>query len=209
MRIGIIGAGRMGSGLGKLLARAGHEVVYSFSRSREKLERLAAESGHGARASSPADAAAAEVVILTIHWQELETALAQAGNLAGKVVVDVTNPMTESDDELAIGFSTSGGEELARRTGARVVKAFNTIPSELLHAGPARLPERVAVCFCGDDDEAKGITEQLIRDAGFDPVDVGPLHGARYLEPMALLVAQIAYEGPTPEVGYRFVAIPR
>lgn len=207
MRIGIVGAGRMGSGLGKLLGAAGHEIVYSFSRSPEKLARLASETGPAARAGTPAEAAAADVVILTVRRNDLDEALAQTGDLVGKLVIDVTNPMDDADEELAIGFSTSGGEELAARTGARVVKAFNTVPSELLHAGPHRLPQRAAVCFCGDDDGAKQVAARLIRDAGFDAVDVGPLRSSRYLEPMAMLVAHVAYEGPTPEIGYRFVSV--
>jgi predicted dinucleotide-binding enzyme len=111
-----------------------------------------------------------------------------------------------------IGRTTSGGErvaELAR--GARVVKAFNTITSELLRADTHEFTVdgttlRATALLCGDDNEAKGVVETLARDAGFVPADVGPLSCARYLEPFALVVASLAYEhGDDPEIGFRLL----
>ena len=214
VRIGIIGSGNMGGALGLLWAAAGHTVTFSYSRDPAKLERLARVAGHGARRGSPADAAeSADVVLLATHFNRVDDAVAQAGAaLAGRVLVDCTNPMTEDDSGLAIGLTTSGGEEVARRApGARVVKAFNTIPSELL-ASPSRrfrvagsgaggAPITPTLFYCGDDALAKRTVVPLIRDAGLEPADAGPLSAARYLEPLAMLVGYFAYEvQSTPEV---------
>jgi len=87
-----------------------------------------------------------------------------------------------------------------------VVKAFNTTPAELLRAGVDVLPEQPAACYCGDDAGAKRITARLIRQLGFDPVDCGTLLNARYLEPLAMLVGELAYnQGKRPEVGLRIL----
>jgi predicted dinucleotide-binding enzyme len=208
MRIAILGSGNMGGALGHLFASAGHFVTYSFSRDAKKLERLARASGPRARTASPADAVRdADVVVLTVLWQHVPRVLRSAGNLRGKVVIDCTNPLTPSDDALAVGHRTSGAEIIARRArGARVVKAFNTIPAELLRAGVDVLPEQPAVCYCGDDASAKRVTARIIRQLGFEPVDCGPLMSARYLEPLAMLVGELAYnQGKRPEVGLRIL----
>ena len=208
MRIAILGSGTMGSVLGRLFASAGHSVTYSFSRDPRKLARLAKSSGPRARAASPADAVRdADVVVLTVLWRHVSGVLRSAGNLRGKVLIDCTNPLTPSDDALAVGHRTSGAEIIARRArGARVVKAFNTIPAELLGAGVDVLPEQPAVCYCGDDASAKRVTARIIRQLGFEPVDCGALMNARYLEPLAMLVGELAYnQGKRPEVGLRFL----
>jgi len=198
----------MGGTLGRLFASAGHSVAYSFSRDPKKLERLARSSGPRARAASPGDAARdAEVIVLTVLWQHVPRVLRSAGSLKGKVLIDCTNPLTLSDDALAVGHRTSGAEIVARRArGAFVVKAFNTTPSELLRAGVDVLPERPAAFYCGDDGRAKRVTARLIRQLGFEPVDCGALKTARYLEPLAMLVGELAYnQGKRPEVGLRFL----
>jgi len=208
MRIAILGSGTMGGTLGRLFASAGHSVAYSFSRDPKKLERLARSSGPRARAASPGDAARdAEVIVLTVLWQYVPRVLRSAGSLKGKVLIDCTNPLTLSDDALAVGHRTSGAEIVARRArGAFVVKAFNTTPSELLRAGVDVLPERPAAFYCGDDGRAKRVTARLIRQLGFEPVDCGALKSARYLEPLAMLVGELAYnQGKRPEVGLRFL----
>ena len=208
MRIAILGSGNMGSALGHLFASAGHFVAYSFSRDPKKLERLAKSSGPRARAALPADAVRdADVVVLTVLWQHVPQALRSAGRLRGKVLIDCTNPLTLSDDALAVGHRTSGAEIVARRArGAHVVKAFNTTPAELLRAGVDVLPEQPAACYCGDDIRAKRVTARLIRQLGFEPVDCGALESARYLEPLAMLVGELAYnQGKRPEVGVRIL----
>jgi hypothetical protein len=209
MRIGILGSGLMGGKLGAIFARAGHEVVFSYARSRGKLERLAREAGGDARAGTPAEAAAgADVLLLAVHWSRVDEVLGQAGALSGKIVVTCSLPMNEDDTGLVVAHTSSGAEELAKKIpGARVVCAFNTVPSEVLFGvSDARGDTaRPSLVYCGDHPDANAVAAGLIRDAGFDPVDAGPLRLARYTEPFALMVAQIAYEGEDgPEVAYRF-----
>ena len=209
MRVGILGSGLMGGKLGTLFARAGHEVVFSYARSREKLNRLAQDAGRDARAGTPREAAQqADALLLAVHWSRFEDVLNQAGDLSGKVILSCSLPMNDEDTALVIAGTRSGAEELAKMIPmARVVSAFNTVPSEVLFGvyearGKASRPSLV---YCGDDESAKAVAADLIRDVGFEPVDAGPLRIARYTEPFALLVAQLAYEGDGgPELAYRF-----
>ena len=206
MRIAMLGSGNMGSALGRLFASAGHSVTYSFSRDPAKLERLARSSGPRARAASPVEAVRdSDVVVLAVLWQQVPHVLRSAGDLRGKVLIDCTNPLTPSDDALAVGHRVSGAEIVARRApGALVVKAFNTVPAELLRAGIEVLSEQPAACYCGDDVHAKRVAARLIRQLGFDPVNCGAITSARYLEPLAMLVGELAYnQGRRPEVGLR------
>jgi 8-hydroxy-5-deazaflavin:NADPH oxidoreductase len=208
MRIAILGSGRMGSTLGGRWADAGHTVTFSFSRDQAKLERLARSHGPRARGASPAEAVrGSDVVLLAVLWQQVPQVLRAAGSLRGKVLIDCTNPLTRSDDALAVGLRTSGAEIVARRArGALVVKAFNTVPSELLRAGTTVLGEQPEVCYCTDAPKAKRVVARLARDLGYEPLDCGALSNARYLEPLAMLVGELAYnQGRRPEVGLRFL----
>lgn len=209
MRVGILGSGLMGGKLGTLFARAGHQVVFSYSRSSKKLEKIAREAGTNARAGTPQEAARdADALLLAVHWSRVDDVLRQAGDVSGKVVVSCSLPMNADDTDLVVGRTSSGAEELARKVPrARIVAAFGTVPSEVLSGvfeARNRAP-RPSLVYCGDDAEAKEVTAALIRDLGFDPVDAGPLRVARYAEPFALLVGQLAYEGDGgPELAYRF-----
>src|SRR3954464_11575085 len=133
MRIGILGSGLMGGKLGTIFARAGHDVVFSYARSQRKLEDLAHKAGKHARAGTPREAAhGADAVLLAVHWLRFDDVLEQAGDLTGKVVVTCSLPMNADDTALVVGTSSSGAEELAKRIPhARVVAAFNTVPSEV------------------------------------------------------------------------------
>lgn len=207
MRIGILGSGRMGAKLGTIFARTGHEVVFSYARSERKLERLARAAGGNARAGTPGEAAACDVLLFAVHWSRSGDVLRQAGSLAGKVVVTCSLPMNKADTDLVLAHRTSGAEALAKRLRkAKVVSAFGTVPSEVLFdvfAGRRR--PKPSLAYCGDDRGAKKVAATLIKDAGFDPVDAGPLRIARHLEPFTLLVAQLAYEGKGgPRLAYRF-----
>jgi len=209
MRIGILGSGLMGGKLGTLFVRAGHEVVFSYSRSERKLKRLAREAGEGARAGTPALASReSDVLLLAVHWSRLDDVLKQAGNLSGKVVVTCSLPMNASDTGLVVAHTSSGAEVLAKKIPrARVVAAFGTVPSEVLFDvfESKRRAKRPSLLYCGEDPRAKKIAGRLIRDVGFEPLDAGPLRMARYTEPFTLLVAQLAYEGDRgPELSYRF-----
>jgi len=211
MRIGILGSGLMGGKLGTIFARAGHQVVFSYARTQEKLKKLARAAKGDARAGTPSEAARdADALLLAVHWSRVDDVLKQAGDLSGKVIVTCSLPMNADDTGLVIAHSSSGAEELAKKARkAKVVSAFNTVPSEVLFGvfgakgkAKAKKPDLV---YCGDDEDAKKVAARLIRDVGFDPVDAGPLRIARYTEPFALLVAQLAYEGDGgPELAYRF-----
>ena len=199
----------MGGKLGTLFARVGHEVVFSYARSEEKLERLAREARGRARAGTPAEAAHdAEALLLAVHWSRVAEVLKQAGNLAGKVLITCSLPMNATATALVVGGSSSGAEELAKKASrSRVVAAFGTIPSEVLFSvfAARRKARRPSLVYCGDDRNAKRVVATLIRDVGFDPVDAGPLRLARYTEPFALVIAQLAYETSAgPQLAYRF-----
>ena len=209
MRVGILGSGLMGSKLGTLFTRAGHEVVFSYARSERKLERLARDARGKARSGSPREAAQeADALLLAVHWSRFDDVLKQAGDLSGKVVVTCSLPMNDDDTGLVVAHTSSGAEELAKRIPkARVVSAFNTVPSEVLFGvyEARRRSSRPSLVYCGDDRRGKAVAAELIRDVGFDPVDAGPLRIARYTEPFALLIGQLAYEGKGgPELAYRF-----
>ena len=199
----------MGGKLGTLLARAGHEVVFSYARRDEKLKRLARGAKGNARAGTPREAAQdADALLLAVHWSRVDDVLAQAGDLAGKAVLTCSLPMNGDDTALVIGNTSSGAEELAAKIpAARVVAAFNTVPSEVLldvYAG-RRKTARPSLVYCGDDRRGKTTASKLIRDVGFEPLDAGPLRIARYTEPFGLLVAQLAYERKGgPRLAYTF-----
>ena len=209
MNVGILGSGLMGGKLGTLFARAGHGVVFSYSRSQEKLQGLARDAGGRARAGTPREAAQeADVLLLAVHWSRIDDALKQAGHLVGKIIVTCSLPMNADDTELVVAHTSSGAEELARKAPeAHVVAAFNTVPSEVLFNvfEAASRGGRPSLVYCGDDGRSKDSAARLITDVGFNPVDAGPLRIARYTEPFGLLVAQLAYEGDGgPELAYRF-----
>src|SRR5688572_23940054 len=199
MRIGVLGSGLMGGKLGTLFARAGHDVIFSYSHSETKLKRLAREARRNARAGTPEEAAReSDVLLLAVHWSRIKDVLKQAGNVSGKVIISCSLPMNRDDTKLVKAHTTSGAEALARRVPkAKVVSAFGTVPSEVLFAvyEARRRVRRPSLVYCGDDAKSKKIAARLIRDLGFDPVDAGPLSTARYSEPFTLLVAQLAYEG--------------
>jgi hypothetical protein len=209
MRIGILGSGLMGGKLGTLFARAGHDVVFSYARSEQKLKRLAREAEGNARAGTPSEAARdADAVLLAVHWSRVDDVLKQTGDVSGKVIVTCSLPMNGDNTDLVIAHTSSGAEALAKKVRrAHVVSAFGTVPSEVLFGvfNARRKANRPSLVYCGDDQGAKDVAATLIRDVGFDPVDAGPLRIARYMEPFALLVAQFAYESEGgPELAYRF-----
>jgi len=214
MRVGILGSGLMGAKLGTIWARAGHEVVFSYARSEQKLQKLARAAKGKARAGTPREAAQqADALLLAVHWSRVDDVLKQAGDVSGKVIVNCSLPMNADDTDLVIAHTSSGSEALAQKVPkARIVSAFNTVPSEVLFGvfEARRKTTKPSLVYCGDDPRSKKIAAQLIRDVGFDPVDAGPLRVARYTEPFTLLIAQLAYEGDEgPELAYRFVRFGR
>jgi 8-hydroxy-5-deazaflavin:NADPH oxidoreductase len=194
MKIAIVGPGKLGSGLGKLWAHRGHQVMVTFSRDRAKLDVIASEIG--ARAASVADAIAkSDVVVLTTKWAAVAEALAQAGSLDGKIILDCTNTMSPRKTPDGLPETRSCAEVLAESTkGARVVKTFNQAFEQLFHA-ESRLfgGEKPTMFYCGDDADAKKVAAQLIADTDFEAIDAGPLENARYIEAYAVLVIRLGH----------------
>jgi 8-hydroxy-5-deazaflavin:NADPH oxidoreductase len=212
MRVGILGSGLMGAKLGTLFARAGHDVIFSYARSEQKLESLAREAKGNARSGTPREAAQdADAVLLAVHWSRVDDVLDHAGDLSGKTIVTCCIPMNDDNTALVVAHTSSGAETLAKRLpNARIVSAFNTVPSEVLFAvfDASRKANKPSLVHCGDDAKSKTIAATLIGDVGFDPVDAGPLRIARYTEPFGLLIAQLAYGAKGgPELAYRFERI--
>src|SRR5947207_116591 len=133
MRVGILGSGLMGGKLGTIFARAGHEVVFSYARSRKMLEGLARNARRNAREGRWARPHAKLALLLAVHWSRIADVLKQAGDLSGKVIVSCSLPMNAENTHLVVAHTSSGAEELAKMLPkARVVSAFNTVPSEVL-----------------------------------------------------------------------------
>jgi 8-hydroxy-5-deazaflavin:NADPH oxidoreductase len=194
MNVTIIGAGNMGRGIGHRMVAGGHDVTI-VDRDPEEAERLAEElrgaTGAGAtvEAEGPGAELRGEVVILAVYYPgNLEIARDLGEGLEGKVIVDISNPLTETFDGLATAPGTSAAEEVAAAapSGARVVKAFNTTFSGTLVEGQVA-GQPLDVLIAGDDEGAKETVAQLVRDGGLRAIDVGPLERARQLEGLGFI----------------------
>ena len=185
MQIVIVGAGNVGLALAGGWAKAGHQVTMAV-RDPGKSE-LAELKKQGIDVVKSAGAASiASVIVLATPWGAVETALKELGPLAGKIVIDATNPLTR-DFALAVGHTDSAGETVARLApGGRVVKAFNTTGFGNM-ANSHYAGGKLMMAVAGDDADAKKTVMQLAGDLGFEPIDTGPLSMSRYLEPMAMV----------------------
>jgi len=180
-RIGIIGSGHIGGNIARFLAGAGHDVFVSFSTDQAKLEKLAAETG--GQATAPDEAAAhGEVVVLSVPWGMVDTAVAQAGGpaaLAGKIVIDTTNQFGQVEGRfgvLDLGGKSAAETNAAKAPGATWVKAFNTLTAGFqATAAGRRGADRVVLFYATNSEAAVPGIESLINDAGFDPVRTGTL----------------------------------
>ena len=159
MKIGILGSGLMGGKLGILFSRAGHDVIFSYARSEQKLKRLAREATGNARPGTPAEAVRdADALLLAVHWRRINDVLKQAGDVSGKVIISCSLPMNADDTHLVVGHTSSGAEELARKIRrAKVVSAFGTIPSEVLFDvfEARRRAKRPSMAYCGDSSRSR------------------------------------------------------
>ena len=194
MHITLIGTGNMGSALARQLTRAGHTVRIT-ARDLAKAQALAA-ANPGAVAAVPADAlAGSDVIIVATGYADAVPALRALGSLAGKIVIDITNPLTADYMGLTLGYDTSAAEGIAKAVpDAEVVKAFNTLFAQVLADGPQFADGQVAPgFFAGDSERAKQTAQALIESLGFTPIDAGPLKNARYLEPLAALNIYLGY----------------
>jgi len=182
VHIAIVGAGHIGGNAARLWSRAGHDVMICFSRDPGQLQARAAELGDHVTAATPGYAVAgADVVMLAVPWDAIDQALGEAGPLAGKVVLDATNPYGTAPTPAA--GQTVAEFNSARMPGARYVRGFNTLTSGFQAEASARPRDERAVLFiCGDYPTAKATIAQLIEDAGFEPVDLGSNHDAAAME---------------------------
>jgi predicted dinucleotide-binding enzyme len=194
MTISILGAGNVGGTLGRAWARQGYDVFFGVPRPQDaKTQELVKAIGAKARAGTVAEAAAAgEVVVLATPWQATREAIQAAGDLAGKVVVDCTNPLTADFSGLVVGHTTSGAEQVAQwARGARVFKAFNQVGFNVM-ANPSFDGGRAVLFICGDDAAHKPTVLKLASDIGFEAIDAGGLVVARLLEPYGMLWIHLA-----------------
>jgi 8-hydroxy-5-deazaflavin:NADPH oxidoreductase len=202
MRIGIIGAGSLGSALGERLGRAGHEIMFGGGdTAREVASRMAAGVG------SNSDAAAfGDVVVLAVPFAAIEAALDDAAT-EGRVLWSCVNALRPDLSGLAVGFDTSAAEQVARRApGARVVSAIPPF-AHVIASGTLAYDDGLApsVFLCSDDPGAKQLVERLVRDLGAHPVDAGQLSAARLVEPAMMLLIGLAYGDAPRDVGLRLL----
>lgn len=199
MKIGIIGAGNMGAGLGKLWAKAGHEVIFSYSRDENKLLELAAAVGATAKAGTIQEAAAQDIILLAVWLPALEEVIHAAGSLDdGKIVITCVSGLQPDFTGQTIGLATDLKISVAEiiqqlLPNAKVVEAFNTTFAEIIASDSRQFgSDFPSVFYCGDDVEAKQIAAHLIEDCGYKAVDAGNLLVARTLETLATAWVQFA-----------------
>lgn len=180
MRIGIIGAGHIGGNIARRLTLAGHQVTVSFARDQAGLAALAAEVG--GIAAEPVDAAAAEVVVVSVPWGVIDEAIRAAGSLDGKIVIDTTNQFGRTG-ALDLDGRTAARVNAERMPGARYTKSFNTLTAAFQAEAANRAePERVVQLLAGDDDDAKRVVSALVSDAGYIPVDLATIDNCSVME---------------------------
>jgi predicted dinucleotide-binding enzyme len=185
MKLGMIGSGNVGSNLGRVWARAGHEVMFS-SRNLDADQKLAAEVGANARAGTPREAAAfGEVLVFAVPYGALpELGKSLAGEIKGKVIIDACNPFPQRDGEVATRAREKGAGLYSAELlpGTRIVRAFNSV-------GAARMgqahqePGKIGMPIAGDDKQAIEVASRLIREIGYEPVLIGGLDKGKYLMP--------------------------
>lgn len=207
MNIGIIGAGNMGSGLGKIWAENGHKLMFSYSRDTTKLEKIAQAIGSNASVGTPAEAVQfADVVVLSVPYGAVEDAIKAAGSLEGKILFSIVNALLPDMSGMAIGTTTSAAEEIAKLTpGARVVEALPVF-AEVLNSPSRRFGDQLATVFyTGDDEAAKQVVADLLREIDVEPINAGSLKNSRYVEPAMMLLIQLAYAQQLGLVGFKLL----
>ncbi len=201
MKIAVIGAGNVGSTLGKLWAECGHEVSFGARDSNSAKVGALRTSWAGVVVASVAEAVkSAEAVVIAVPGSVVGDTVTESGDWSGKIVIDTTNRFGASDE-----FS-SASEEIAQKSpGSRVVKAFNTIGYER-YGRPTFGSERASMFLCGDDADAKSVVAGLIGELGFEPVDCGLLVNAAMLESLARLWISLAGDVDGRNIGFRLLS---
>lgn len=214
MKIGIIGAGNIATGLGRFWAKHGHELFFSYSRDAEKLRRAAAGVDPKAKPGSPAEAVAfADVVVLAVPYTAVPDAVSAAGSLAGKLLFSTVNALKPDYSGLAVGTTTSAAEEISKLApGARVVEGLPAF-AEVLNSDNQKIEgQQPTVFVSGDDADGKKVVATLLSECELHVVDAGPLWSARYVEPAMMLLVDLAYaQKMGGRVGFKLLhdAVPR
>jgi 8-hydroxy-5-deazaflavin:NADPH oxidoreductase len=189
MHVTIIGTGNMARGIGSRVLAGGHDLTV-VGKDVQRAEAVAADVGDEAAVDTAAmgDPLAGEVVVLAVYYPDARDAVQRYGDqLAGKVVVDISNPLNETFDALVVPPDGSATQELAALApGPRFVKAFNTTFANTLTGGEVA-GHKLDVLIAGDDEDAKATVAELARDGGLNPIDAGPQKRARELEALGLL----------------------
>jgi 8-hydroxy-5-deazaflavin:NADPH oxidoreductase len=188
MKIAVIGAGSVGGTLGRRWAELGHTVCFGIRNVEDAdAKALVGKIKGEARLASVGDAVKnADVVVLATPYAANPAAIAAAGYLSGKILIDVTNPI-RPNFSLAVGFNGSGGEEVAKLAPrAKVYKAMNQVGFEVM-ANPAFAAGKPVMFVAGDDPAGKKVVLELVSSLGFEAIDAGELNVARSLEPFAML----------------------
>ena len=191
MKVGIIGSGDVGKKLGDSFVALGHSVKIG-TRDVNKLAEWASKHGDNASAGNFAEAASfGDIVVIATSWAGTASALQMADpkNMAGKVVIDVTNPLDFSSmpPGLAVGHTDSAGETVQRLLPeAKVVKAFNIVGNPHMYK-PNFAEGRPTMFICGNDDSAKKMVTDILTAFGWESIDIGGIEGSRLLEPLAML----------------------
>lgn len=204
MKIGIIGAGNLAIALGKLWARHGHELYFSYSRDAEKLKRTAQSVHLQAKVGMPQEAAAfADVIVLAVPYGVVADALKAAGPLSGKILFSCVNALKPDYS----GTTSSAAEEIANLApGAKVVEGLPAFAEVLNSESRIIAGQNVTVFVSGDDARAKKLVAGLLEQCELQVIDAGPLRTARYVEPAMMLLVNLAYsQGYGGRVGFRFL----
>jgi 8-hydroxy-5-deazaflavin:NADPH oxidoreductase len=195
MKLAILGAGSVGSALGKSCAKQGHSIIFGVrDANAPKIQTLLAEIGTTAQAASLAEAAdRSDVVVLTVTWEAMPEVVKAVGNLEGKILLDCTNPLVGNQLDAAMNLTQSGGEQVADWfPTAKVVKILNQVGWETM-ANPLYGSETATMFYAGNDRDAKQMAAQLAIDLGFEAIDAGTLAASKFLETLAIFWGQLAY----------------
>jgi len=206
--IAVIGTGDVGGALGPEFAAQGHTIVYgSRDPQRGKVKELVEKTGDLASATTPAEAAAqADIVVLAVPGLMVEEITKSLGDLSGKIIIDPTNPLERRMNRLEHAVDTSNAEIIqAAAPGAYVVKAFNTLNWRTM-VDPSSAGGPVSIPLVGDNGRAKKIVAELVAGMGLEPIDVGPLRDARWVEGMLILWINNRYGGKRPSFDYHLRA---
>lgn len=202
MQIAIIGPGNVGTALGRGWSARGHTICFGVPNPADPKYETAARAASAAVAGNADAVANADVVVLAVPWDAVPAALSACGDLSGRIIIDATNPLRFGAEglELAVGFSTSGAEEIAQLApGAWVFKTMNQVGFKVMD-NASGYPAPPTMFVAGDNEMQKPKVLALVRDLGFDAIDAGLLNRARLLEPYAMLwIDQVVGSSGAPD----------